>query len=62
MELLLVSLTLVGLLILFLGGSVWIGIALFIVGFGGFTFFLDIPSGIVMANVVWNSTSGSVPT
>lgn len=59
MELLTVSLTLVGLLILFLGGGVWIGISLFLVGLGGFTFFLDIPAGIVMANVVWNNTSGS---
>ena len=44
---------------LFLGGGVWIGVSLFLVGFGGFTFFLDIPAGIVMANVVWNNTSGS---
>ncbi len=59
MELLTISLTLVGLLIVFLGGGVWIGISLFLVGLGGFTFFLDIPAGIIMANVVWNNTSGS---
>ncbi len=40
MELLTISLTLVGLLIVFLGGGVWIGISLFLVGLGGFTFFL----------------------
>ncbi len=59
MELLTISLTLIGLLLFFLGGSVWIGISLFLVGLGGFTIFLDIPAGIIMANIVWNNTSGS---
>lgn len=59
MELLIVSITLVGLLVLCLGGTLWIGIALFLVGFGGFTFFLDVPAGIILANIVWNNTSGS---
>ncbi len=48
-----------GLLILFLGGSIWIGIALFLVGIGGFFVFTDISFGAILANVVWNNTSGS---
>lgn len=59
MELLTISLTIAGLLIVCLGGSIWIGISLFLVGFGGFSFFLDIPAGVIMANIVWNNTSGS---
>ncbi len=46
-------------LILFMGGSVWIGIALFIVGIGGFFFFSDVSYGSILANVAWNNTSGS---
>lgn len=59
MELFITSLTLAGLLVLFLGGSLWIGMSLFLVGFGGLTFFLDIPAGTLMANVLWNGTNGS---
>ncbi|MGV8081715.1 MAG: TRAP transporter large permease [Syntrophales bacterium] len=54
-----VSATIIGLLILFLGGSVWIGISLFLVGIGGFFFFSDVSFGSVIANVAWNNTSGS---
>ncbi|PKN34982.1 MAG: C4-dicarboxylate ABC transporter permease [Deltaproteobacteria bacterium HGW-Deltaproteobacteria-19] len=54
-----VSATIIGLLILFLGGSVWIGISLFIVGIGGFFFFSDVSFGSIIANVAWNNTSGS---
>ncbi|HOI72658.1 MAG TPA: TRAP transporter large permease subunit [Syntrophales bacterium] len=54
-----VSATIIGLLILFLGGSVWIGISLFLVGIGGFFFFSDVSFGSIIANVAWNNTSGS---
>ena len=53
------SAVILGLLLLFLGGSVWIGIALFLVGIGGFFVFTDISFGAVLANIVWNNTSGS---
>ena len=53
------SAVILGLLILFLGGSIWIGIALFLVGIGGFFVFTDISFGAILANVVWNNTSGS---
>jgi C4-dicarboxylate transporter DctM subunit len=54
-----VSAVIFGLLVLFLGGSVWIGIALFIVGMGSFFIFSDVSFGSILANVVWNNTSGS---
>jgi len=54
-----VSAVILGLLILFLGGSIWIGISLFIVGMGGFFIFTDISYGSLLANIAWNNTSGS---
>jgi len=59
MDLLTISLTTVALLVLFLGGSVWIFISLSLVGLSGFYFFTDLPSGSILANIFWNSTSGS---
>ncbi|HOW56892.1 MAG TPA: hypothetical protein PKZ12_02740, partial [Smithellaceae bacterium] len=53
------SLVILGLLVIFLGGSIWIGIALFMVGIGGFYVFTDISFGAILANIVWNNTSGS---
>jgi C4-dicarboxylate transporter DctM subunit len=53
------SAVILGLLILFLGGSIWIGIALFLVGIGGFFIFTDVSFGTILANIVWNNTSGS---
>ena len=54
-----VSAVILGLLILFLGGSIWIGIALFLVGMGGFFVFTDVSYGSILANICWNNTSGS---
>ncbi len=59
MELASISLTLFALLVVFMGGTVWIGIALFLVGLGGFVFFTDLPFGSILTNVAWNNTSGS---
>lgn len=59
MDFTLVSLTLAGLLVVLLGGSIWIGIALFLAGVGGFVFFTDLPFGSILANISWNNTSGS---
>ncbi|MBA4396354.1 MAG: C4-dicarboxylate ABC transporter permease, partial [Syntrophus sp. (in: bacteria)] len=53
------SATILGLLILFMGGSVWIGISLFIVGIGGFFFFSDVSFGSILSNIAWNNTSSS---
>jgi tripartite ATP-independent transporter DctM subunit len=58
-ELASISLTLFALLVVFMGGTVWIGIALFLVGLGGFVFFTDLPFGSILTNVAWNNTSGS---
>jgi tripartite ATP-independent transporter DctM subunit len=54
-----VSAVIIGLLILFLGGSIWIGIALFLVGMGSFFSFTDVSFGSILANIAWNNTSGS---
>ncbi|MCF7934746.1 MAG: TRAP transporter large permease subunit [Synergistales bacterium] len=62
MDLFTVSMTLLGLLVLFLGSSVWIGISLFFVGLGGLFLFMSIPDHVIiniMGNVMWNNTSGS---
>jgi len=54
-----VSATILGLLIIFMGGSIWIGIALFLVGIGGFFFFSDVAFGSILSNIAWNNTSSS---
>ncbi len=54
-----VAATITGLLILFMGGSIWIGIALFLVGIGGFFFFSDVSFGSILSNIAWNNTNGS---
>lgn len=59
MELASVSLTLCALLIIFMGGTLWIGFSLFLVGLGGFLFFTDLPFGSILATTAWNNTSGS---
>ena len=59
MELGPVSATILSLLILFMGGSIWIGISLFIVGIGGFFFFSDVSFGSILSNIAWNNTSSS---
>ncbi len=45
-----VAATITGLLILFMGGSIWIG---------GFFFFSDVSFGSILANIAWNNTNGS---
>jgi len=54
-----ISFTLLFLLVLFMGGTVWIGISLFLVGLGGFVFFTDLPYGSILSTGLWNNTSGS---
>ncbi len=48
-----------GLLVIFLGGSLWIGLSLFMTGLVGFLVLSDLPAGSIMANSIWNATSGS---
>ena len=59
MEIASISLTLCTLLVLFMGGTVWVGISLFLVGFGGFVVFTELPFGSILATTGWNNTSGS---
>jgi len=58
-ELASISLTLCALLVIFMGGTLWIGFSLFLVGLGGFLFFTDLPFGSILATTAWNNTSGS---
>lgn len=59
MEFATLTLTLCALLVLFMGSTVWIGIALFLVGLGGFFIFTDLPLGSILATNAWNNTSSS---
>lgn len=59
MDLATVSATLFVLLVIFLGGSVWIGISLFLIGFGGLILFTEVPFGLLLSTSVWNNTHGS---
>ncbi len=54
-----VSLTLLGLLVFFLGSTVWVGVSLFLVGIAGFVFFTGSPPFIILSNILWNNTSSS---
>lgn len=54
-----VSLTLLGLLVLFLGSTVWVGISLFLVGIAGMSFFTSSPPLTVLNNILWNNTNSS---
>lgn len=59
MSLFIISFTILGLLILFLGSSIWVGISLFLVGIAGFTLFTSSPPLTILSNILWNSTSSS---
>lgn len=59
MDLFSISFTLLGLLVLFLGSGIWVGISLFLVGIAGFTLFTGSPPLSILSNILWNSASGS---
>ena len=59
MDLFTVSFVLLGCLAMFLLGTVWVGISLFLVGLVGFAAFTGSPVLAILPNIVWNSTSGS---
>lgn len=59
MSLAVVSFTLLGLLVLLLGSTVWVGVTLFIVGIGGMTLFTSSPPMTVLNNILWNNTNSS---
>ena len=59
MDLFTVSFSLLACLAAFLLGTVWVGISLFLVGAVGFLLFTESPLLTIMANITWNSTSGS---
>jgi C4-dicarboxylate transporter DctM subunit len=59
MDLSVVSFTILGLLFLFLGSTIWVGISLFLVGFGSFLFFTGSPPLTILSNILWNHTNSS---
>ena len=59
MSLFIVSITILGLLIVLLGTSIWVGTSLFIVGITAFTLFTGVPSLTVLSNILWNNTNSS---
>ncbi|WP_301109874.1 TRAP transporter large permease subunit [Sporosarcina sp.] len=59
MSLAVVSITLIGLLVLFLGSTIWVGVSLFLVGIGGLMFFTSSPPMTIMNNILWNNTNSS---
>ena len=59
MDVMTISCVLLACLAFFLTSTIWIGISLFLIGVVGFFFFTGVDPMAVMANIVWNSTSGS---
>ncbi|SFG11817.1 TRAP transporter, DctM subunit [Desulfotomaculum arcticum] len=59
MDLFIISFTLLGLLILLLGSSIWVGITLFLVGITGFMMFTSTQPLTILSNILWNSTNSS---
>ncbi len=59
MDIVTVSLALAVMLVIFMGGTLWIGMALFLVAMGSFLLFTELPFGTILANTAWNNTSGS---
>ncbi|RFU70284.1 TRAP transporter large permease subunit [Peribacillus saganii] len=59
MEITVVSLTILGLLVLFLGSTIWVGLSLLLVAFGSLIFFTDTPPLNVLTNILWNQTNSS---
>ncbi len=59
MDLITVSLSLLGFLAFYMVSSIWIGISLFLLGLTAFLLFVGNSPLPIMANMLWNSTSGS---
>ncbi|KJS88140.1 MAG: C4-dicarboxylate ABC transporter permease [Peptococcaceae bacterium BICA1-8] len=59
MSLFIVSITILGLLALFLGTTIWVGLSLFLVGMAAFSLFTGSPPFLILNNILWNSTSSS---
>lgn len=54
-----ISLTLLGLLFLFLGSTVWVGVSLFIVGIISIILFTNNPPLTILSNILWNNTNSA---
>jgi C4-dicarboxylate transporter DctM subunit len=54
-----ISFTILGLLVFFLGSTIWVGITLFLVGIGSFVLFTGSPPMNILTNILWNHTNSS---
>lgn len=54
-----ISLTVLFLLVLFLAGSIWVGVSLILVAVISFELFTGSPSLTILTNILWNSTNSS---
>lgn len=54
-----ISLTLLSLLFLFLGSTVWVGVSLFIVGIISIILFTNNPPLTILSNILWNNTNSA---
>lgn len=59
MDLTVVSLTILGMLVLTLGSSIWVGISLLLVGIGALVLFTNTPALGIMSNILWNNAHSS---
>ena len=53
------SMMVLGVLLLLLGSSIWVGVSLVMVGIFSFEFFTSSPSLTVLTNILWNSSNSS---
>lgn len=60
MDFTLVSLIILGLLILFLGSTIWVGVSLIAIGMISIHFFTTSPPLGILNNILWNETNSSV--
>ncbi|MEH7342437.1 TRAP transporter large permease subunit [Bacillus sp. JJ1532] len=57
MDITVISLTILGLLVLFLGSTIWVGLSLLLVAVFSFIFFTDTPPLNVLTNILWNQAN-----
>lgn len=54
-----IALTILGLLFLLLGSTIWVGVSLFIVGVVSMILFTSNPPLTILSNILWNNTNSS---
>lgn len=54
-----ISITLLGLLLLLLGSTIWVGVSLFVVGIISIILFTNNPPLTILSNMLWNNTNSA---